>query len=100
MMEKEELAVFITGDPLAWRIWLAGYETGLAQGHDDERHGMENLADLTARRQFTLQECGEHIKAELANTLTMAEVRRARASTRPGNYRGGPVAWDSEGTGE
>ncbi|MCY0905798.1 hypothetical protein [Arthrobacter sp. H14-L1] len=100
MMDEEDLAVFITADPLAWRIWLKGYETGLAQGHDDERDGMDNLADLTARRQLTLQDCERHIRAELANTLTMAEVRRARASTRPGSYRGGPVAWDSEGTGE
>ena len=100
MMEGEEQAVFITGDPLAWRIWMAGYESGLRQGHDDERDGMENLADLTARRQLTLQDCGQHIRAELANTFTMAEVRRARASTRPGSYRGGPVVWDGEGTGE
>ncbi|MBG0741716.1 hypothetical protein IV500_20375 [Paeniglutamicibacter antarcticus] len=97
MMDEEELVAFITADPLAWRIWLAGYESGLARGHDDERNGMENLADLIARRQLTLQACEQHIKAELANTLTMAEVRAARASTRPGSYRGGPVAWDSEG---
>ncbi|MBG0741070.1 hypothetical protein IV500_16985 [Paeniglutamicibacter antarcticus] len=97
MMDEEELAVFITADPLAWRIWLVGYESGLRQGHDDERNGMDDLADLIARRQLTLQECGEHIRAELANTLTMAEVRAARASTRIGGYRGGPVTWDGEG---
>ncbi len=74
--------------------------TGLAQGHDDERAGMDDLADLTARRQLTLQYCEQQIKAELANTLTMAEVLRARANTQPGSYRGGPVVWDSEGTGE
>lgn len=93
-MEEEELAGFIVRNPLAWRIWMMGYETGLAQGHQDERAGMEDLADLIARRQLTLQYCEDQIKKELVNTLTMEEVRRARAATCPGSYRGGPVAWD------
>ncbi|MCY0903634.1 hypothetical protein [Arthrobacter sp. H14-L1] len=100
MMGEEELAAFITADPLAWRIWMSGYETGLAQGHHDEKTGMDSLADLTARRQLILQDCERHIRAELANTFTMAEVRRARASTVSGSYRGGPVPWDSKGTDE
>ena len=94
-MDEEELAVFITSDPLAWRVWMSGYDIGLAHGHRDERAGMESLADLIARRQLTLQDCEQHIKKELANTLTMEEVRRAREATRPGSYRGGPVAWES-----
>ena len=97
MMVKEEFADFITKDPLAWRIWMSGYEAGLRQGHDDERAGMENLADLVARRRLTLQACEQHSRAELVNTLTMEEVRRARAGTRIGSYRGGPVTWEEEG---
>ncbi len=100
MMEGEELAAFITADPLAWRIWMSGYEAGLRQGHDDERAGMENLADLVARRQLILQACEQHSRAELVNTLTMEEVHRARASTRIGSYRGGPVAWEEDGGGD
>lgn len=99
-MGEEELAVFITTDPLAWQIWMAGYETGLRQGHDDERAGMEDLAELIARRQLTLQDCEQHIKKELANTHTMAEVRLARSSARTGSYRGGPVAWEVGGDHE
>ncbi len=60
---------------------------------------MENLADLIARRQRTLQDCEQHIKEDVANTLTMADVVVARAGTRPGGYRGGPVAWESGGGG-
>ena len=78
---------------------MAGYEAGLAQGHEDERAGMGNLADLVARRLLTLQACEQHSRAELVNTLTMEEVRRARAGTRIGDYRGGPVAWEEEDGG-
>jgi hypothetical protein len=95
-MNEEELATFIIRDPVAWRIWMNGYEAGLHQGHEDERHGMENLADLIARRQLTLQHCADHIKEEMANTRTMEEVARARASTRIGSYTGGPVPWEQE----
>ena len=99
-MDEEELAGFITRNSLAWRIWMKGYESGLAQGHDDERVGMDKLADLVARRQRALQDCEHHIKKELANTLSMEEVRRARATTSPGHYRGGPVAWENGGGDE
>ena len=99
MMEGEELAAFITRDSLAWRIWMAGYETGLRHGHDDERAGMESLVELVARRQLALQDCERHIKKERINTVSMEAVRQARAATRPGNYRGGPVAWESGGEG-
>ena len=98
-MGGEELAAFITADPLAWRIWMSGCEAGLRQGHEDERAGMGNLADLVARRLLTLQACEQHSRAELVNTLTMEEVRRARAGTRIGDYRGGPVAWEEEDGG-
>ena len=95
MMDQEQLAAFITRDPLAWRIWMAGYETGLRHGHDDERAGMESLVELVARRQLALQDCERHIKKERINPVSMEEVSQARAATRPGNYRGGPVAWES-----
>ena len=98
-MDQEQLAAFITADPLAWRIWMAGYETGLRHGHDDERAGTENIVELMARRQLALQDCEQHIKKDRINTVSMEEVRQARASTRPGNYRGGPVAWESGGEG-
>lgn len=93
-MDEEELAVFITRNPLAWRIWINGYETGLAAGHHDERTGMEALADLIARRKIILEQCQEHIVAVRANTMTMDEVRRARDNTRIGNYTGGRVLWE------
>lgn len=99
-VDGEELAGFIVRNPLAWRIWMMGYESGLAQGHQDERVGMEDLADLIARRKLTLQYCEDRIKKELVNTLTMEEVRRARAATSSGSYRGGPVAWESGGGDE
>ncbi len=98
-MGEEELAVFITRDPLAWRVWMSGYEAGLRQGHVDERAGMEDLADLIARRQLTLQDCAAHIKKELVTILSMEEVRHARADTCPGPYQGGPVAWEGGGEG-
>lgn len=96
-MDEEELAGFITRDPLAWRVWMSGYETGLAQGHQDERAGMEDLADLVARRQLVLEHCRKQIRAERANTMTMAQVREARERTRVGNYAGGVVSWDKDG---
>lgn len=99
-MDEEELAELIIRNPLAWRIWIKGYEDGLAQGHQDERAGMEDLVERIARRQRALQYCEGHIKKEQANTLTMEDVRRARAATRPGNYLGGPVAWESGGGDE
>ncbi len=83
MMGGEELAAFITADPLARRIWMSGCEAGLRQGHDDERAGMENLADLVARRQLILQACEQHSRAEL--------VAPASATTA-----GGPVTWEEE----
>ncbi|GAA1078608.1 MULTISPECIES: hypothetical protein [Mycobacteriales] len=96
-MDEEELAEFITHDTLSWRIWMNGYEIGLFQGHQDERAGMEDLADLVARRQLVLEHCQEQIRAERANTLTMAEVRQAMDRTRIGKYTGGPVPWDKDG---
>lgn len=75
---------------------MNGYEIGLAQGHQDERAGMEKLADLVARRQLVLEQCREHVVAERANTLTMAEVRQSRNRTRVGSYTGGPVPWDED----
>ncbi|ALE93778.1 hypothetical protein AOC05_17985 [Arthrobacter alpinus] len=95
-MDEEELAAFITRDALAWRIWMNGYEHGLAHGHQDERAGMEDLADLVARRQLVLEQCRDHVVAERANTLTMAEVRQSRDRTSIGNYLGGEVPWDKE----
>ena len=95
-MDEEELAAFIARDPLAWRIWMDGYEYGLGHGHQDERAGMEDLADLVARRQLVLEQCREHVVAERANTLSMAEVRQSRNSTRIGDFRGGPVPWEKE----
>ena len=95
-MDEEELAAFITRDRLAWRIWMNGYEYGLAHGHQDERAGMEDLADLVARRQLVLEQCREHVVAERANTLSMAEVRQSRDRTRIGSYLGGPVPWEKE----
>lgn len=95
-MDEEELAAFITRDRLAWRIWMSGYELGLAHGHHDERAGMEQLADLTARRQLVLEQCRDHVVAERANTMTRAEVRQARGRTRVGTYLGGPVPWEAE----
>lgn len=96
-MNGEELAELIIRDSLAWRIWMSGYEAGLAQGHEDERAGMEAFADVVARRQFVLERCREHVVAERVNTLSMAEVRRARSCTRIGGYTGGPVSWDRDG---
>jgi hypothetical protein len=106
-MDEEELAEFITHDELArriWmsdelarRIWMSDYENGLFQGHQDQRVGMDDLADLVARRQLVLEHCQEHIRAERANTLSMAEVRQARDRTRIGSYTGGPVPWDKVG---
>ncbi|MEO8220512.1 MAG: hypothetical protein ABI563_06975 [Specibacter sp.] len=96
-MDEEELAVFITRDPVAWRIWMSGYAAGLAHGHQDERAGMEQLADLIARRKIILEHCGELIVAERANTMTMAQVRQARNHTSVGSYTGGPVPWDEDG---
>lgn len=49
-MDEEELAGFITRDALVRRIWMSGYDTGPAQGRKNERAGMEELADLIARR--------------------------------------------------
>lgn len=95
-MDGEELAEFITRNPLAWRIWMSGYETGLAQGHQDERAGTEDLADLVARRQLVLEHCQKEIRAERSNTVTMTQVRQARNRTQIGNYAGGPVPWDKE----
>lgn len=95
-MDEEELAVFITRDPVAWRIWMTGYAAGLAHGHQDERAGMEQLADLIARRKIILEQCQEHIVAERANTMTMAEVRKARNNTSIGSYTGGPVPWEKK----
>lgn len=95
-MDEEELAEFITHDALAWRIWMNGYEIGLAQGHQDGRAGMEDLADLVARRQLILEQCRDHVVAERATTMTVAGVRQARERTRIGNYTGGPVPWDKE----
>lgn len=95
-MDEEEQAAFITRDPMAWRIWMTGYEAGLAHGHQDERAGMEQLADLMARRKIILEQCQDHIVAQRANTMTMDEVRRARNRTRIGNYTGGPIPWEEK----
>jgi len=96
-MDAEELAGFIVHNRLAWRIWMKGYESGLVQGHQDERTGMENLADLVARRQLVLAQCRDHVVAERVNTFTMAEVRQARNHTRVGGYTGGAVPWEQDG---
>lgn len=95
-MDEEELVEFIIRDRLAWRIWMNGYELGLGHGHQDERDGMEAMADLIARRKIILERCQEHILAERANTMTMAEVHRARNNTRIGSYKGGPVLWETK----
>lgn len=95
-MDEEELAVFITRDPVAWGIWMTGSAAGLADGHQDERAGMEQLAALIARRKIILEQCQEHIVSERANTMTRAEVRRVRNNTSVGNYTGGPVPWDEK----
>lgn len=94
MKTDEELAEFITKNPLAWRIWMTGYASGLAQGHQDERATTDQLADLTARRIMTLQDCEEHTRKTTRNTITMGEVAKARANTTIGTYQGGPIPWD------
>lgn len=58
-MDAEDLAGFIVHNRLAWRIWMKGYESGLAQGHQDERTGMDNLADLIARLSAVVPALGE-----------------------------------------
>ena len=95
-MDEEELVEFIIRDRLAWRIWMNGYETGLAHGHQDERDGMEAMADIIARRKIILERCQEHIVAERDNTMTMAEVHRARNHISVGSYTGGPVPWEAK----
>lgn len=94
MKTEEEIAEFITKNPLAWRIWMTGYEAGLAQGHLDERVSTDELADLTARRILTLRDCEDHIRKTNRNTLTMGEVAKARANTTVGTYQGGPIPWE------
>lgn len=94
MTNDEEIAEFITQNPLAWRIWMTGYEAGLAQGHLDERVSTDALADLTARRIMTLRDCEDQNRKTIKNTLTMGEVAKARANTTVGTYQGGPIAWD------
>ncbi|SEF11876.1 hypothetical protein SAMN04489740_4154 [Arthrobacter alpinus] len=94
MKTEEEIAEFITKNPLAWRIWMTGYEAGLAQGRIDERVSTDDLADLTARRIMTLQDCEEHIRKTTKNTIAMGQAIEARANTTVGTYRGGPIAWE------
>lgn len=96
-MDEQELAGFIIHDELAWRIWMNGCDIGLAHGHQDERAGMEELAELVARRQLVLEYCQDQIRAQRANTLSMTEVRKARNRTRIGNYTSGPVPWEKDG---
>lgn len=90
------MAEFITRDPMAWRIWMKGYEAGLSHGHQDERAGMEDLADLIARRKIVLEHCQDQIKENRVRTLTIAEVAQARSRTRIGDYTGGPVLWEED----
>ena len=94
MKTDEELAEFITQNPLAWRIWMTGYEAGLAQGHQDERATTDQLADMTARRILTLQDLEVQVRTNIKNTLSMERVFNAREQTTVGTYRGGPVEWD------
>ena len=94
MKTGEEIAEFITKNPLAWRIWMTGYEAGLAQGRIDERISTDDLADLTARRIMTLRDCEDHTRKTTKNTLTMGEVIKARANTTVGTYKGGTVSWE------
>ncbi|POH72186.1 hypothetical protein [Arthrobacter glacialis] len=94
MKTDEELAEFITKNPLAWRIWMTGYASGLAQGHLDERATTDQLADLTARRIMTLQDGEEHIRKTTRNTIAMGEAIKARTNTTVGTYQGGPIPWD------
>lgn len=94
MKTEEDIAEFITKNPLAWRIWMTGYEAGLAQGHLDERISTDDLADLIARRIMTLRDCEEQNRKTIKNTLTMGEVAKARANTTVGTYQGGPIEWD------
>lgn len=61
-MDEQELAGFIIHDELAWRIWMNGCDIGLAHGHQDERAGMEELAELVARRQLVLEYCQDQIR--------------------------------------
>lgn len=94
MKSEEELAEFIVADPLAWSVWIRGYEAGLLQGHLDERASTDRLADLTARRIMVLQDCGEHIRKTTKMTISMDQALKARQQTTIGNYQGGPVEWD------
>ena len=93
-MSEDELSEFITKNPLAWRIWMTGYEAGLKQGHQDERAATDTLVDLTARRILTLQYCEGEIRKNTQNTLSMEQVMKARALTTVGTYTGGAVPWE------
>lgn len=94
METDEEIAAFITQNPLAWRIWMKGYEAGLAQGHQDERATTDQLADLTARRILTLQDLEVQVRTISKNTVSMERALEAREKTAVGTYQGGPVEWD------
>lgn len=95
-MNEEEMAEFITREPVVWHIWMKGYEAGLSRGHQDERAGMDDLADLIARRKIVLEHCQDQIKENRVRTPMTAEVAQARSRTRIGANTGGPVLWDED----